>query len=166
MAFEQLQQFLARVQAEPALRQAVEEAMTADDVARLAQELGFEVSGSEILRFSGRTASGVTVTRIDHLVNIPGATSSAQSSSRGRCCRLRLTSPRSFFPSRRFRVEAFEGFVARRGLGSGWRPSHSASAIFSRARQRFLYCERCSDARIRSTLEPLNCVRRDCSRCF
>ena len=51
MAFEQLQQFLARVQAEPALRQAVEEAMTADDVVRLAQELAFAVSGSEILRF-------------------------------------------------------------------------------------------------------------------
>ena len=66
MAFEHLQQFLARVQAEPALRQALEEAMTADDVARLAQELGFEVSGSEMLRFSGRTASGLTGTRIDH----------------------------------------------------------------------------------------------------
>ena len=72
MAFEQLQQFLARVQAEPALRQAVEEAITADDVARLAQELGFEVSGSEILRFSGRTASGVTLTRIDHPGEYPG----------------------------------------------------------------------------------------------
>ena len=72
MVFEQLQQFLARVQAEPALRQALEEAMTADDVARLAQELGFEVSGSEILRFSGRTASGVTLTRIDHPGEYPG----------------------------------------------------------------------------------------------
>ena len=46
--------------------------MTADDVARLAQELGFEVSGSQILRFSGRTASGVTVTRIDHPGEYPG----------------------------------------------------------------------------------------------
>jgi predicted ribosomally synthesized peptide with nif11-like leader len=72
MMFEQLQQFLARVQAEPALRHAVEEATTAADVARLAQELGFEVSGSEILRFSGRTASGVKVTRIDHPGEYPG----------------------------------------------------------------------------------------------
>ncbi|WP_415399586.1 Nif11-like leader peptide family natural product precursor [Synechococcus sp. W4D4] len=72
MAFEQVQQFFARVHAEPALRQALEEAMTADDVARLAQELGFEVSGSDLLRFSGRTASGVTVTRIDHPGEYPG----------------------------------------------------------------------------------------------
>ena len=72
MAFEQLQQFFARVQAEPALRQAVQKAMTADDVARLAQELGFQVSGSEILRFSGQTAAGVTVTRIDHPGEYPG----------------------------------------------------------------------------------------------
>jgi len=30
------------------------------------------VSGSEILRFSGRTASGVTLTRIDHPGEYPG----------------------------------------------------------------------------------------------
>ena len=53
MAFEQLQQFLARVQAEPALRQALEEAMTADDVARLAQELGFEAPEVRFCAFRG-----------------------------------------------------------------------------------------------------------------
>ena len=72
MSFQQLQLFFARVQAEPALRQALEEAMTADDVARLAQDLGFEVSGSDILRFSGQTAAGVRVTRIDHPGEYPG----------------------------------------------------------------------------------------------
>ena len=72
MSFQQLQQFFVRVQAEPALRQALEEAMTADDVARLAQALGFEVSGSDILRFSGQTAAGVRVTRIDHPGEYPG----------------------------------------------------------------------------------------------
>ena len=46
--------------------------MTADDVSRLAQDLGFEVSGSDILRFSGQTAAGVTVTRIDHPGEYPG----------------------------------------------------------------------------------------------
>ncbi len=46
--------------------------MTADDVARLAQDLGFEVSGSDILRFSGQTAAGVRVTRIDHPGEYPG----------------------------------------------------------------------------------------------
>ncbi len=72
MTFQQLQLFFAKVQAEPALRQALEEAMTADDVARLAQDLGFEVSGSDILRFSGQTAAGVRVTRIDHPGEYPG----------------------------------------------------------------------------------------------
>ena len=72
MSFQQLQLFFAKVQAESALRQALEEAMTADDVARLAQDLGFEVSGSEILRFSGQTAAGVRVTRIDHPGEYPG----------------------------------------------------------------------------------------------
>ena len=70
MSFQQLQQFFVRVQAETALRQALEEPMTADDVARLA--LGFEVSGSDILRFSGQTAAGVRVTRIDHPGEYPG----------------------------------------------------------------------------------------------
>ena len=67
-----LEQFLARVQADPTLRQHVSEAITADAVALLAQELGYPVSGSELLRFSGRTASGVRVTRIDHPGEYPG----------------------------------------------------------------------------------------------
>ena len=71
MSLEQLQAFLAHVQANPALRQQVVDAITADEVSRLAQELGYAVSGSDILRFSGRTA-GVTVTRIDHPGEYPG----------------------------------------------------------------------------------------------
>jgi hypothetical protein len=50
----------------------VEQAITADAVARLAQELGFSVSGSDILRFSGQSASGVRVSRIDHPGEYPG----------------------------------------------------------------------------------------------
>jgi predicted ribosomally synthesized peptide with nif11-like leader len=72
VSLEQLQAFLAHVQANPALRQQVVDAITADEVSRLAQELGFAVSGSDILRFSGRTAAGVTVTRIDHPGEYPG----------------------------------------------------------------------------------------------
>lgn len=72
MALNQLKQFLARVQREPALRAAVEAAITADAVAQLAQELGYEVSGSELLRFSGQSAGGVRVTRIDHPGEYPG----------------------------------------------------------------------------------------------
>jgi predicted ribosomally synthesized peptide with nif11-like leader len=62
MAPTPLEQFLAHVQADPGLRQQMSEAITADEVSLLAQSLGFPVSGSDILRFSGKSASGVTVT--------------------------------------------------------------------------------------------------------
>jgi predicted ribosomally synthesized peptide with nif11-like leader len=67
-----LEQFLAHVQADPALRRQVSEAITADEVSLLAQELGYPVSGSDLLRFSGRSAAGVRVTRIDHPGEYPG----------------------------------------------------------------------------------------------
>jgi hypothetical protein len=50
----------------------VEEAITADEVARLAQDLGYSVSGSDILRCSGQSVSGVRVQRIDHPGEYPG----------------------------------------------------------------------------------------------
>ena len=49
-----LEQSLAHVQADPALRRQVSEAITADAVSLLALELGYPVSGSDLLRFSGR----------------------------------------------------------------------------------------------------------------
>ncbi|MFZ9974889.1 MAG: Nif11-like leader peptide family natural product precursor [Vulcanococcus sp.] len=67
-----LEQFLAHVRADPLLRQRVSEAITADEVSLLAQDLGYLVSGSDLLRFSGRTASGVRVTRIEHPGEYPG----------------------------------------------------------------------------------------------
>ena len=72
MAHEQLRRFLTRVQADPELKRQVLEAITADAVAQLAQERGFAVSGSDLLRFSGRSAAGVRVTRIDHPGEYPG----------------------------------------------------------------------------------------------
>ncbi len=72
MSVEQLRLFLARVQRDPALRQLVEQAVTADAVALLAQDLGYAVSGSDILRFSGQSAAGVRVQRIDHPGEYPG----------------------------------------------------------------------------------------------
>ena len=72
MSFEQLRHFLSRVQRDPDLKQQVQDAITADEVARIAQELGFVVSGSDILRFSGQSASGVRVERIDHPGEYPG----------------------------------------------------------------------------------------------
>ncbi|KMM16718.1 Nif11-like leader peptide family natural product precursor [Synechococcus sp. GFB01] len=68
MALDQLRAFLLRVQEDPALRQAVQAAATADDVAQLAAPLGFEFSGDELLRISGQRVGRVTVTKQD----IPG----------------------------------------------------------------------------------------------
>jgi predicted ribosomally synthesized peptide with nif11-like leader len=69
---EQLQRFLAAVQRDPALKQRLLDAITADEVALLAQDMGYAVSGSDILRFNGQSASGVRVTRIDHPGEYPG----------------------------------------------------------------------------------------------
>jgi len=68
----ELLRFLAHVRADPALAQRVQEALTADEVSLLAQELGFRVSGSDILRFHGQSASGIRITRIDHPGEYPG----------------------------------------------------------------------------------------------
>jgi predicted ribosomally synthesized peptide with nif11-like leader len=68
MALDQLRQFLLRVQEDPGLRQAVQAAATADDVAVLASRMGFEFSGDELLRLSGQKVGRVTVTKQD----IPG----------------------------------------------------------------------------------------------
>lgn len=67
-----LLRFLAHVQADPALRQRVLDALTADEVSRIAQDLGYAVSGSDILRFHGQSASGLRITRIDHPGEYPG----------------------------------------------------------------------------------------------
>jgi predicted ribosomally synthesized peptide with nif11-like leader len=72
LTLEQLRHFLSRVQRDPALRRQVEQATTADEVARLAQDLGFSVSGSDILRFSGQSAAGGRVSRLDHPGEYPG----------------------------------------------------------------------------------------------
>ena len=47
-------------------------AVTADQVALLAQELGYAVSGSDLLRLSGYAVKGVRVTRVDHPGEYPG----------------------------------------------------------------------------------------------
>lgn len=67
-----LLRFLAHVRNDTALQRRLEEAITADEVSLLAQDLGYAVSGSDILRFHGRSSSGVRVTRIDHPGEYPG----------------------------------------------------------------------------------------------
>ena len=68
----ELLRFLAHVRTDQGLQQRLEEALTADEVSLLAQELGFRVSGSDILRFNGQSASGIRITRIDHPGEYPG----------------------------------------------------------------------------------------------
>ena len=65
MALDQLEAFLRKMQSEPALRNEVLAATTADDVARIALKLGFEFSGDELLRMSGKKVGRVTVVKKD-----------------------------------------------------------------------------------------------------
>lgn len=68
MSLDQLKAFLARMQDDAALKSEVLTAATADDVAQIALKLGFEFSGDELLRVSGKKFDRVTVRKND----IPG----------------------------------------------------------------------------------------------
>ena len=65
MALDQLEAFLKKMQSEPALKDQVLAMSTADDVARIALKLGFEFSGDELLRMSGKKFGRVTVIKND-----------------------------------------------------------------------------------------------------
>ena len=68
MSLDQLKRFLGVMENDPALRQEVVSAATADDVAQIGLRLGYEFSGDELLRLSGQRVGRVTVTKQD----IPG----------------------------------------------------------------------------------------------
>jgi predicted ribosomally synthesized peptide with nif11-like leader len=72
LASEPLQQFLAHVGRDPRLQVRVQEAVTAAEVALLAQELGYAVSGSDLLRLDGQIPGGVRITRWNHPGEYPG----------------------------------------------------------------------------------------------
>ena len=63
MALDQLEAFLKKMQSEPSLKNEVLTASTADEVAQIALKRGFEFSGDELLRMSGKKMGGVTVTK-------------------------------------------------------------------------------------------------------
>jgi len=65
MALDQLEAFLKKMQSEPALKEQVLASSTADDVAQIALKLGFEFSGDELLRISGKKVGKVTVIKND-----------------------------------------------------------------------------------------------------
>ena len=66
MSLDQLKAFLVKMQNDEDLKQTVLAASTADDVDRIALALGFEFSGDELLRFSGKKVGRVTVSKQDH----------------------------------------------------------------------------------------------------
>ena len=68
MSLDQLRRFLKEMQNDEALKKEVLSASTADDVALIALRRGYEFSGDELLRFSGKTVGRVTVQKND----VPG----------------------------------------------------------------------------------------------
>jgi len=68
MALDQLKAFMQRMQDDPALKQEVLGSSTADDVAIIAHRLGYEFSGDELLRASGKKFDRVNVRKNE----IPG----------------------------------------------------------------------------------------------
>ena len=65
MAIDQLKAFLEKMQSDPALKEEVLATSTADDVARIALKLGYEFSGDELLKMSGKKVGKVTVKKND-----------------------------------------------------------------------------------------------------
>jgi predicted ribosomally synthesized peptide with nif11-like leader len=68
MSLDQLKAFLGKMQDDNSLRQVVMAAATADDVAQIGASRGYEFSGDELLRLSGKKVGRVTVNKQD----IPG----------------------------------------------------------------------------------------------
>ena len=68
MSLDQLRAFLQKMQEDPTLKQKVLASSTADDVAKIAFKYGYEFSGDELLRFSGKKVGKVTVRKKD----VPG----------------------------------------------------------------------------------------------
>ena len=61
MSLEQLKQFLAAIRADRLLYQKVAVAATANEIASIASELGFEFTGDELKSISNKNIEGVTV---------------------------------------------------------------------------------------------------------
>ena len=68
LSIEHIKAFLVKMQSDQALKERVLSSSTADDVAKIARSLGFEFSGDELLRFSGKKVGKVTVKKND----VPG----------------------------------------------------------------------------------------------
>ena len=68
MSLDQLRKFLKEMQSDSSLKDEVLSSSTADDVALIGLRRGYEISGDELLRFSGKKVGRVTVRKND----VPG----------------------------------------------------------------------------------------------
>ena len=66
MSFSEIKKFLKHMQSEDNLRKEITSLATADDVALIAQRLGYTFSGDDLLRFNGQKVGKVTVKKVDH----------------------------------------------------------------------------------------------------
>ena len=68
MSLDEIRKFLEKMQNDELLKEEVMSSSTADDVALIALKIGYEFSGDELLRFSGKKVGRVTVQKND----VPG----------------------------------------------------------------------------------------------
>tara|TARA_Y100001968_G_C18875152_1_gene489116 strand:- start:262 stop:477 length:216 start_codon:yes stop_codon:yes gene_type:complete len=68
MSLVEIRKFLKEMQTDDSLKNEVISSSTADDVALIAFKRGYEFSGDELLRFSGKKVGRVTVKKND----VPG----------------------------------------------------------------------------------------------
>ena len=66
MSFSQIRNFLKKMQSDDDLKKKVTSCATADDVALIAQRLGYSFSGDDLLRFNGQRVDKVTVRKVNH----------------------------------------------------------------------------------------------------
>ena len=66
MSFSEIRKFLKQMQSEDNLRKEVTSSATVDDVALIAQRLGYSFSGDDLLRFNGQKVDQVTFRKINH----------------------------------------------------------------------------------------------------
>lgn len=66
MSFSEIKKFLLRMQSDESLKRKVISSATADDVALIAQQIGFKFSGDDLLRFNGQKVDRVTVRKVEH----------------------------------------------------------------------------------------------------
>ena len=66
MSFIEIKKFLRHMQQEEDLKEKVLNLSTADDVAMIAQDLGYKFSGEDLLRFNGQKVDKVTVRKVEH----------------------------------------------------------------------------------------------------